>query len=454
MTGSEDPPSEHGEAAEITRRGLLGVAGLSGLSLLAGCGSVTGSASSGIDVYQNGSPVTDNISKIDFSGLTTVEETDAETVAVNTALQGDDLSGIDTTLGAVTADSVHVDTNQPLTFGDNNEVTATFDQDTQRLMLYGSVETADGDFKGPYDTNNYVHDMILPGMHAHATDAVGAQDNVLGYADEWATVSHTPLSDGAGISAIFKPGPSLWAGWKQGDDYPATITIEDLEEDWGPGRAMVMFKDDAKPRQISVETKTPDGGWEQVATETDNADAVVILDVTSASTPVNAIRWTFADPRDGSKIHISNIFYFSMSVKGNTWLPKSRGETTDITFLPRTTPEPPEEGVKLFADTSGELKTVDANGTEQPASIDPTAHEQSGTVTLNDGSATVATGVCEAGTHLSVHLDPTGGGTNDCCVSVTSSVQWDSNDEEYKLHISEDETAVGDPDIGYKISKR
>lgn len=455
MVESGESQSEQIEPTELSRRKLLGVAGLSGLSFLAGCGSLTGNGSTGVDVLQDGSRVSADVTKLDFTGATSIEQRNPNTVSVDTAIQGDDIAGIDAALGSLAVDSLHVGTDQTVTFGDNDEFDATFDSETQRLEMSGSVQLSDGTLKGPYDTNNHVHDMILPGMHPHATDAVGAQDNVLGFADAWADVSHTPLSAGAGLHTIFKPGPKLWAGWNQPEDFPAQITIEDLEEDWGPGRAMVMFRDQAKPQFISIELRSSDGAWEQVATKENNSDAVVILDLTDATPPITAMRWTFAEPENETKVHLTNLFYFSMSVKGNSWLPKARGETTDITFIPQSSPTPPDTGVKLFTDaSSGELKAIRDDGTEQQLDIGSKSRESTtGSVTLTEGETTISTGISEPGTHLSVHLDPTGDGANDCCVSVDSSVRWDSTDGEYKIDIVEKDTAVGDPVVGYKLSR-
>ncbi|MDQ2072314.1 hypothetical protein RBH20_07135 [Haloarcula sp. H-GB4] len=455
MTGAGDSRSAQIETTALSRRKLLAVTGLSGLSLFAGCGGLTGNSGTGIDVLQDGSRVSADVTKLDFTGATSIEQRDSDTVGVDTAIQSDDITGIDATLGSLAVDSLHVGTDQTVTFGDNEEFDATFDSETQRLELSGSVQLSNGTLKGPYDTNNHVHDMILPGMHPHATDAVGAQDNVLGFADAWADVSHTPLSAGAGLHTLFKPGPKLWAGWNQSEDFPAQITIEDLSEDWGPGRAMVMFRDQAKPQYLSIEVRSSGGNWEQVATKENNSDAVVILDLTDASPPITAMRWTFAEPETEARVHLTNLFYFSMSVKGNSWLPKARGETTDITFIPKSSPSPPETGVKLFTDAnSGALKAIKDDGTEQQLDIDTKSREATtGSVTLTDGEATIATGISEPGTHLSVHLDPTGNGANDCCVSVNSSVRWDSTDDEYKIDVVENDTTVGDPVVGYKLSR-
>jgi hypothetical protein len=120
-------------------------------------------------------------------------------------------------------------TGDSLVFGDNEEFTATYDSGIKKLEINGGVQISDGEFKRPYDTSQYVHNLILLGMHAYSTDAVGVQDNVLGYADEWATVSYTELSDGGNISEVFKPGP--WVGWMgpasglpRGGDDNGTVT--------------------------------------------------------------------------------------------------------------------------------------------------------------------------------------------------------------------------------------
>jgi hypothetical protein len=65
------------------------------------------------------------------------------------------------------------------------------------------------------------------------------------------------------------------------------------------------------------------------------------------SKPVTDVRWTFAEPSASGSIRVQNLFYYSTSINGNTWLLKERGETTGVTFLPTSDPETPEEGATL-----------------------------------------------------------------------------------------------------------
>jgi hypothetical protein len=157
---------------------------------------------------------------------------------------------------------------------------------------------------------------------------------------------------------------------------------------------------------------------------------------------------------DGERIRVSNLFYYSMSIKGNTWLPKERGETTGLTFLPSSPPPTPESGATLYADESaGEIRTRWADGSEQRLRVGAREQVTRGTVTLSDGKAEVGTGVTEPGAHLNVHLDPTGAGANADDVSVRSSVRWDSVAGEYRVDVVEDGTDRGDPDVGFVVTR-
>jgi hypothetical protein len=395
----------------------------------------------------DGSLVASNVHRIDFNGLTNVES-EGDVVSVETSVDGQDAD-----LGVLSADSLTLDTNQTIEFGDNGEATMRYDSETGRFEVTGDTRFSGGTFKGPYDTDNYVHDMLLPGMHAYSTDAVGVQDNVLGYADEWADVSHTPFSEDGRLRKLFKPGPSGWAGWNQPDDFPATITIAGLEDDWGPGRAMVMFQSESPAGRVALELRN-EGSWTTVAEENGNTGGVVVLSPKGHSKPVDALRWTFDDPVDGERIRIAGLFYYSMSIKGNTWLPKERGETTGLTFLPSSPPPTPESGATLYADESaGEIRTRWADGSEQRLRVGAREQVTRGTVTLSDGKAEVGTGVTEPGAHLNVHLDPTGAGANADDVSVRSSVRWDSAAGEYRVDVVEDGTDRGDPDVGFVVTR-
>lgn len=377
-------------------------------------------------------------------------EADGDAVTVQTSVGGEDLAGVDADMGTVSVDSLSLDTKETLTLGDDDQVAMQYDSETGRLEVKGPVRFSGGTLKGPYDTGNYVHDMLLPGMHAYATDAVGVQDNVLGYADEWADVAHTPFSDGGRLGQLFKPGPSGWAGWNRPEDFPATITVKGLSDDWGPGRALVMFRSDAVAGHVTVEMRSGDGPWKRVAEETENRRGALVLSPEGPPKPVDAIRWTFADPVDGERIRVSGLFYYSMSVKGNTWLPKERGETTGVTFLPRSPPPAPDAGVTLFADeSSGELRTKRADGSERRLRTSARNEVTSGTVTLSEGQAQVRTGVTTPGTRLNVHLDPAGAGANDADVSV----RWDAAAAEYRVDVVEDGTDVGDPDVGFVVTR-
>jgi hypothetical protein len=435
---------------DITRRALLGLAGAGGVAALAGCSQF---GDTGITVSENGTVVADGVSDIDLArGLTAVDGGD-ESVSIGTATDEGSLNGVDPTLGSVSVDALSLGTDEPVTFGDDGQVEATFDSTTGRLEISGSVQTSDGDLKGPYDTNNYVHDMLLPGMDANATDAVGVQDNVLGYADEWASVSHTPFSDGGETGVLFAPGPSGWAGWNRFEDFPATVTVEGLSEDWAPGRAMAIFRDGYEPGRVTLETRRADASWEVAAEASGGLDTVVVLDPEGASTPVTALRWTFGKPDGHNSVRVSNLFYYSMSIKGNTWLPKARGETTGITFLPREPPDAPDRGAVLYADAgSGDLLVKRADGETRSLGSEPQSVAASDTVTLREGSAVVDTGVTEPGRHLNVHLDPTGGGANGTSVSVAASVLWDDAAGEYRVRIREDGTDVGNPTVGYRVT--
>jgi len=440
---SNDSPEEG-----IDRRQLLGAAGVGGLALLAGCSRLGGSGS-GVSVSENGTLVVSDVENINLGEGASVLDSAESSVTVGTTAGGDTLAGSDIALGELEVESLHMDTGNRVTFGDENQVGARYDIDTGFLEVKGGVQFSNGTLKGPYDTNDYVHDMLLPGMHAYATDAVGAQDNVLGFADEWAEVTHTPISDGGRIAHIFKPGPAGWAGWSEPDDFPVEVTITGLEEDWGPGRAMVMFRNESEAGLVSLETRS-DGSWESAAERTGNEDQVVVLDPSDATRPVSAIRWTFDEPI-GKQLRVIGLFYYSMSVKGNTWLPKARGETTGITLLPRSPPDPPDEGSTLFLDrSSGDVSALTADGA-QVSLGDGSSIAASGTVTLSAGEATVDTGITEPGRHLTVRLDPSGGQANTSTVSVKSAVVWDSSAGEYRVKFWEEGTDIGDSVIGYEI---
>lgn len=443
----DDTSDRDSDDTAVRRRDFLGLASVSSLVLLAGCAE---SDSSGLSVSEDGRLVVSDVENVNLSDGVTVVDTEGKSVTLGTTSGQADSGGGGG--GGTAADSIMLGTGDSLVFGDNGEVTATYDGDTGRVEVSGGVQISDGEFKGPYDTNQYVHDLILPGMHAYSTDAVGVQDNVLGYADEWATVSHTDFSDGGDLKQVFKPGPSGWAGWNQPRDFPAKITVEGLEQDFAPGRAMVMFRPDAHAGAITLETRTEGGSWELAARITGNTSNTVVLDPDDMATPVRAVRWTFAEPSEGGSIRLQNLFYYSMSIKGNTWLPKERGETTGVTFLPTADPETPDEGATLFAPPSGNGLAVKlADGSESPLSVDARSPELAGTVSLRDGRAAVPTGISEPGTHLSVSLDPTGDGANDAPISVTSAVRWEPDAGEYCVDIIEQETDIGDPEIGYRV---
>jgi hypothetical protein len=447
--GNGKPADDASKRTELKRRQLLGLAGAGGLTLLAGCGQGAGSK---VSISENDSLVVSDVQTINLGDGVTVVESTENSVSIGLSIGESSADNLDAVFGAVAVDSLHLSNGQEITLGNDDQVTARYDSSTGRLEVKGAVRFSGGTFKGPYDTNNFVHDMLLPGMHAYATDAVGVQDNVLGFADEWAEVTNTPISDSGSISNVFKPGPSGWIGWNRFEDYPVQVTVEGLDEDWGPGRGMVMFRPDMHAGRITLETRSGDDAWEQVAEKRGNEDSVVVLDPEDATTPVTAIRWTFAAPGDDDTVRVSGLFYYSMSIKGNTWLPKARGETTNLTLLPQSVPDAPDEGATIFVDqSSGQLRAKHANGTESTLPAESQSTETSGTVTLSDGSAVVETGITDAGRHLDVYLDPTGDGTNRSSVSVSSTVEWNDSRGEYCVRIREDETDVGDPTIGYRI---
>jgi len=443
MGGETSDSNDEGTA--IQRRDFLGLASVGSLVFLAGCGQPD---SSGLSVSEDGRLVVSGVEDINLADGITVVDTEGKSVTVGAANTLDGGDEADATDG-----SLVLGTGDRLVFGDNEEVTATYDSDTGKLEINGGVQISDGEFKGPYDTNQYVHDLILPGMHAYSTNAVGVQDNVLGYADEWATVSHTEFSDGGNLSSVFKPGPSEWAGWNQPADFPAQVTIEGLSQDFGPGRAMVMFRPNAHARKITIETRTESGAWEMAAQKTGNTSNSPVLNPDGVFTPVTDVRWTFAEPGESGSIRIQNLFYYSRSIKGNTWLPKERGETTGLTFVPGSPPNAPDQGVTLFVDESGtSLSLKRADGSETQFGATDTSVQASGEVTLSEGSAVVPTGVTDAGRHLNVHLDPAAGNPTGPSTCVSSALRWDEAAGEYQVRISEDDTDVGNPTVGYKIT--
>lgn len=92
--------------------------------------------------------------------------------------------------------------------------------------------------------------------------------------------------------------------------------------------------------------------------------------------------------------------------------------------------------------------TADAHHTKYALGDDVAA---SGTATLTDGAAVVATGITTTGTHIDVLLDPSGGGANAVDVKVAARAFWDTTAGEYKVEILEDGTSVGNPDVGWEV---
>lgn len=103
-------------------------------------------------------------------------------------------------------------------------------------------------------------------------------------------------------------------------------------------------------------------------------------------------------------------------------------------------------GVDLTDFTGGNL-SID-NGVLNATNTQTVAVEQSGSVQLSGGSATVPTGLTEP---VDVYLDPSNGGTNASDVDVVASALWDSSAGEIVVEITEDSTAVGNPVVGYSI---
>jgi hypothetical protein len=249
-----------------------------------------------------------------------------------------------------------------LTFGDD-EVSMAWDSESNMLEITGPVLIVNGDFKAGYDTNDIVHDMILLGMDPNSTNAVGVQDNVIGWAHEWLDVSYTPLSWKGEIENVFKNAPGDWAGWNRPEDYPIQVTIRGLDDDWAPGRAVANFERRKRAQTITFETRTEGGEWEVTDRVTGASSDVVVLDAAGREKPVNDIRFTFDDPHLNDELVLDKLYYFSMYLEGQAWLSKADGEAIGTTYLPQSEPAAPSEGWTVFTDESdGELKAKRPDG--------------------------------------------------------------------------------------------
>lgn len=112
---------------------------------------------------------------------------------------------------------------------------------------------------------------------------------------------------------------------------------------------------------------------------------------------------------------------------------------------------PHEDAIFIATDTG---RVYDGTGSQWDPAIRRHNVVDSGTIELVSGTIVVSTGITNSYKRLSVHLDPSGGGTNSANVKCSARAFWDNAAGEYKVEILEDGTSVGNPTIGYEIEAR
>lgn len=141
----------------------------------------------------------------------------------------------------------------------------------------------------------------------------------------------------------------------------------------------------------------------------------------------------------------------------NSWVPTSILKDSSVTVagnavgLGGSTPVAHAD-LSTIGASDHHARPVAGNGLAEGASNDFNVDlVVEGTVTLSSGTATVATGVTTTPAFFTIYLDPSGAGLNAADVKASARAYWDNTAGEYKVEILEDGTAVGTPDIGYKV---